>query len=237
MTDRDGNKHTRTGRPTSMVTYIAVAAITAAVGFGAVYAMRPAADKSTTASTTSTAPAVPAAGPAAQVRAPTSAATETASGRQGLAVGDMLTFVFRKTPEPIADFTFEDGRGAKKTLADWKGKVVLLNLWATWCAPCRHEMPSLDRLQKQLGGKDFEVIALSVDRQGAGPSQKFLDDIKVEKLALYIESTSKSLGTLKATGLPTTILIDRDGREIGRLAGPAEWDGADAVRLIESVLK
>lgn len=215
---------------TSASTYLAVAVVTAAVGFGAVYAMRPAADKPP-----APVPPAPVAATAAAPAATGQAAPATS--RDKLASGDMLTFVFKKQAEPLADIAFEDGTGTKRSLADFKGRYVLLNLWATWCAPCRHEMPSLDRLQKRLGGKDFEVVALSVDRQGAGPSKKFLDDIKVEKLALYVDSTSKSLGALKATGLPTTILIDREGREVGRLAGPAEWDGADAVRLIEAVAK
>jgi thiol-disulfide isomerase/thioredoxin len=105
------------------------------------------------------------------------------------------------------------------------------------CAPCRKEMPALDALQKELGGDRFEVVALSVDRQGAAASKKFLDETKVTNLKLYVESTARSIGTLRATGLPTTILIDREGREIGRLAGPAEWNSADAKRLIASVLK
>ena len=149
----------------------------------------------------------------------------------------MVTFVFAKAPNAVPEFTFEDGAGAARTLGQWKGKVVLLNLWATWCAPCRKEMPALDRLQKELGSDAFDVVALSVDRAGVPASRKFLDDAKVSNLKLYVESTSKSVGLLHASGLPTTILIDREGREIGRLAGPAEWDGADAKRLIGSVLK
>ncbi|MBX9925926.1 MAG: TlpA family protein disulfide reductase [Hyphomicrobiaceae bacterium] len=241
MTERDGTRRdTGPYGRTPLSTYIAVAAITTAVGFGAVYAMKPAADKSAAPASASK-PAAAKPDVAKPDITKSAAATSMPTGREAMATGEMLTFVFKKTPEPIADFTFEDGTGAKKTLADWNGKVVLLNLWATWCAPCRHEMPSLDRLQKRLGGPEngrgFEVVALSVDRQGAAASKKFLDDTKIEKLGLYVESTSKSLGTLKATGLPTTILIDRDGREIGRLAGPAEWDSPDAIRLIEGVLK
>jgi thiol-disulfide isomerase/thioredoxin len=228
-TSPGGTPQHKPGR-TSPVTYIAVAVVATALGFAAVYAMRPSADKSIAEKAVGTAGAPP-----------TAVAAKPAAVGNPLATGEMLTFVFRKEPEALASFTFEDGAGQKKTLADFKGKVVLLNLWATWCAPCRHEMPSLDRLQKKLGGPEngggFEVVALSVDRQGAVASQKFLTDIKVEKLALYVETTTKSLGALKAAGLPTTILIDREGREIGRLAGPAEWDSPDAVRLIEAVIK
>jgi thiol-disulfide isomerase/thioredoxin len=209
--------------PTPPLTYALVAALTGLIGFGAVYATRSPADNQPAPTATSSA-------------TPTAQKAETATPST-LATGEMITFVFRKTPEPIADFKFEDGDGTVKTLADWKGKVVLLNLWATWCAPCRKEMPALDRLQRELGSEKFEVVALSLDRAGAGPSKKFLDDIKVTNLKLYVESTSKSFTALRTTGLPTTILINADGLEVGRLTGPAEWDSADAKRLIQSVLK
>ena len=224
MTGPDGKGAQRSGPATPLITYGLVAVLAGLMGFGAVYAMKQGADNS---KVVATAPAPLSA---------TQAAAPTSSGNP-LATGEMAAFVFRKTPEAIPEFTFEDGGGATKTLADWKGKVVLLNLWATWCAPCRKEMPALDRLQKELGGDTFEVVAMSVDRQGAPASKKFLEETKVANLKLYVESTSKSIGTLRAAGLPTTILIDKDGREIGRLAGPAEWDSADAKRLIASVLK
>ena len=207
------------GANTSLKTYAIVAALTGLMGFGAVYAILRPADNSKPE-------------PANKPQA-----TTPASVANPLAVGDMITFVFKKTPEAVPLFKFEDATGAEKTLADWKGKVVLLNLWATWCAPCRKEMPALDRLQKELGGDMFEVVAISVDRQGALASKKFLDETKSANLKLYVESSSRSVGTLKAAGLPTTILIDKEGREIGRLAGPAEWDSADAKRLIQAALK
>jgi thiol-disulfide isomerase/thioredoxin len=149
----------------------------------------------------------------------------------------MLTFVYAKSPETLPAIAFEDGEGRPRTLADFTGKVVLLNLWATWCAPCRKEMPGLDRLQAAAGGPGFEVVALSVDRQGASAARKFLDETQVRNLKLYVDSSSRSLGQLKVTGLPTTILIGRQGQEIGRLAGPAEWDSPDARRLIDAALK
>jgi len=97
-------------------------------------------------------------------------------------------------------------------------------------------MPALERLQKELGSDRFEVVALSIDRGGADAAKKFLDQIKVEKLALYVDATARSSSALKAVGMPTTLLIDRQGRELGRLVGPAEWDSADAVRLIKAAL-
>lgn len=154
-----------------------------------------------------------------------------------LNIGQMTAFVFKKTPEALPEISFTDAAGKPMTLADFKGRTVLLNLWATWCGPCRKEMPDLDKLQKDLGSPSFEVVALSVDRQGVETARKFLDSIKVEHLKLYIDATARAASTLRAVGMPTTILIDKDGREIGRLVGPAEWHSADAKRLVEASLK
>jgi thiol-disulfide isomerase/thioredoxin len=146
----------------------------------------------------------------------------------------MAAFVFRKEPEALPEIKFQDAEGKERTLADWRGKVVLLNLWATWCLPCRKEMPSLDRLQAALGSDKFEVLALSVDRKGLDASRKFLSETKVERLALYVDSTARATSDLRVVGLPATLLLDAQGREIGRLLGPAEWDSEDAKRLIRS---
>jgi thiol-disulfide isomerase/thioredoxin len=149
----------------------------------------------------------------------------------------MAAFVFKKDPETLPEVRFQDAHGAEKSLADWRGKVVLVNLWATWCAPCRKEMPALDRLQKELGSPKFEVVAISVDRTGLAGARKFLDETKVENLALYADPTTRLSSQLKAVGLPITVLLDTEGREIGRLVGPAEWDSEDAKRLIRAVMK
>ncbi len=173
---------------------------------------------------------------AAEPPAPTVQALPAGPGANPLSKGEMAAFVFKKEPERLPEFTFVDGTGAERSLKDWQGRVVLLNLWATWCAPCRKEMPALDRLQQALGSDNFEVVALSVDRGGAEASKKFLDQINVEALNLYVDSTGRATSHLKAVGLPATLLIDGEGREIGRLTGPAEWDSGDAKRLIEAVL-
>jgi len=149
----------------------------------------------------------------------------------------MAAFVFRKAPQALAEFKFQDAEGKERTLADWRGKVVLLNLWATWCLPCRKEMPALDRLQTALGSDRFEVVAISVDRKGLEASRKFLADTEVKKLALYVDASARLMSDVRAVGLPATLLIDAQGREIGRLLGPAEWDSEDAVRLIRSVVE
>jgi thiol-disulfide isomerase/thioredoxin len=167
------------------------------------------------------------------------AATSGTAGQASdgkLNVGQMTAFVFKKAPEALPAVSFVDGSGKTRTLADWKGRVVLLNLWATWCAPCRKEMPSLARLQKDLGSKDFEVVALAVDRAGVQAAAKFLASIDAAPLALYVDSTARTATELKVIGMPTTLLIDRQGREIGRLTGPAEWDAEEAKRLVRSAL-
>ncbi|MER8763688.1 MULTISPECIES: TlpA disulfide reductase family protein [unclassified Mesorhizobium] len=141
-------------------------------------------------------------------------------------------FAVHEAPVPVPEISFEDGNGKPKTLADFHGKVVLLNVWATWCAPCRKEMPTLDRLQAKLGGPDFEVVALSMDRAGPDAVKMFYGEIGVTHLALNIDSSAKAMFTLGAVGLPMTLLIDRDGKEIGRLIGPAEWDAPDMVDFL-----
>jgi thiol-disulfide isomerase/thioredoxin len=152
--------------------------------------------------------------------------------------GHMAAFVYKDRGEVLAqDFKFLDGAGKERRLKDWAGKVVLLNLWATWCTPCRKEMPDLDKLQAELGSADFEVVAVSVDRAGLEASRKFLDSIKVAKLALYADPSARLAIEMKAIGLPATILIGRDGREIGRLLGPAEWASEDAKRLVRGAMQ
>ena len=158
-------------------------------------------------------------------------------GTNPLSQGQMAAFVFRKAPEALPEVKFLDAAGKERSLADWRGKVVLLNLWATWCLPCRKEMPALDRLQRERGSDTFQVVAVSVDRTGLAGAKKFLADTGAETLALYADPTARMGVALRAAGLPATLLLDRQGREIGRLLGPAEWDGEDAKRLIRWALK
>ena len=149
----------------------------------------------------------------------------------------MAAFVFKKRRRrrcPTSTFLDASGK-PRSTIADFKGKIVLLNLWATWCAPCREEMPALDRLQAALGSDKFEVVALAVDKAGIEGAQKFLDEIKVEKLELYADPTAQGRHAAEGrSACRRRILIDAEGREIGRLAGPAEWDSEEAKALIEA---
>ena len=168
--------------------------------------------------------------------AETPAPTVKPSGNP-LATGAMTTFVFKPQPEALPDIQFLNGSGAETSLASLRGKVVLLNVWATWCAPCREEMPALDKLQAALGSDKFQVVALAVDKSGVDGAKKFLADIKAEKLEAFADPTAKEGTRLKVIGMPTTILIDAEGREIGRLIGPAHWDSPEAKRLIEAQLQ
>jgi len=122
------------------------------------------------------------------------------------------------------------------TLADFEGRVVLLNIWATWCPPCREEMPTLDALQARLGGSDFHVLPLSIDRAGLEPVRRFYRETGIRNLDLYIAEDTRAMLALAVVGLPTTILIDRIGRERGRLAGPAEWNSPEAVAQISALI-
>jgi thiol-disulfide isomerase/thioredoxin len=151
--------------------------------------------------------------------------------------GSMGPFVVHPEPVPAPDLAFAGGDGKTLTLADFRGRVVLLNLWATWCGPCVEEMPALDRLQARLGGPDFAVVALSVDRQGRSLVEPFLARLGVKNLAMYLDSGNAAMRALKIRGLPTTVLFDRDGREIGRLEGAAAWDSAAAETFIRFHVK
>jgi thiol-disulfide isomerase/thioredoxin len=148
----------------------------------------------------------------------------------------MAAFIKHPTPKDIAAFSFADGAGTAKDITNWKGKVVLLNLWATWCAPCRKEMPELAKLQKLLGSDQFEVVALSEDLKGAEASQAFLKDSGSDNLALYVDPKATALAALQSAGLPTTVLIDRNGKEVGRLLGPADWASDDAQALVKAAI-
>ncbi len=156
--------------------------------------------------------------------------------RDLLAAGKFANFTFFDKPRPVPEVRFTDGEGRDLSLDRFRGKVVLLNLWATWCAPCRREMPALDRLQARLGGDDFEVLALAVDRGGAAKVKAFLDELGIERLGLYVDTSTRALRVLGAYGLPTTLLIDRAGNEVMRVIGATEWDGAEIVDLVRHLI-
>lgn len=137
-------------------------------------------------------------------------------------------------PRPLpATLRFVRGDGQAMTLGDLRGRAILLNVWATWCAPCRDEMPALDRLQAALGNEGFEVVALSIDRQGVSAVEPFYRQLGLRSLGIYVDPTGGAGRELGAVGIPTTLLIDREGMEVARKVGPAEWDSpgiAGAIR-------
>ena len=137
-------------------------------------------------------------------------------------------------PRRLPDIRFLDERGRPDGLQQHRGKVVLLNIWATWCPPCRKEMPSLDRLQAEVGGNDFEVIALSIDKgeNSADAVRSFYASLGLTHLRVYRDPEGQAGFDLGAVGVPATLLLDRDGREIGRMSGPAAWDSAESVAMI-----
>ena len=149
-----------------------------------------------------------------------------------LAKGQMINFTLSAEAKPAPEVNFTDGEANPLTLADFRGKVVLVNLWATWCAPCVREMPTLDRLQAELGSADFEVVAIAQDRKGLEVVTPFLHDRDIEQLSVYADSSSQATRAFGVLGLPASVLIDRAGNEIGRLIGPAEWDSPEAIALI-----
>jgi thiol-disulfide isomerase/thioredoxin len=157
-----------------------------------------------------------------------------------LARGEVAAVKVARSPLKVPDIAFHDAAGKPVTLADFKGRTVLLNLWATWCVPCRTEMPSLDALEQKLGGPDFQVVAVNIDTRDPEKPKAFLNEIGVKRLAYFADGNAKSFQDLKAIGrafgMPTTLLVDPAGCEIGSIAGPAEWASEDAVKLIKAAL-
>ncbi|MDF2118214.1 TlpA disulfide reductase family protein [Roseiarcaceae bacterium H3SJ34-1] len=157
---------------------------------------------------------------------------------QKLAQGHVAGLMVSKKPQRATEISFDGADGTRRSLSDFRGKTVLLNLWATWCLPCRAEMPALDQLQAKRGGKDFEVVAVNIDTARLEKRQAFLDEAGVKTLAFYADPKAAVFQVLrqagKVVGLPTTILIDSRGCELGVMAGPAEWASDDALSLIQA---
>lgn len=181
--------------------------------------------------------------PGKETAAPDGKTCPIAAGRtQALAAaarGEVAAFNAARRPKPALDIAFLGPDGAPRKLSDFRGRTVLLNLWATWCVPCREEMPALDRLEAKAGGADFEVVAVNIDTARLERRQQFLDEIGVKALKFYADPKADSFQALKragaVVGLPTTLLIDADGCEAGALAGAAQWDSEDALKLIRAL--
>ena len=158
-----------------------------------------------------------------------------------LAHGELAALTMATTPLKLPDLAFDDADGKPRKLSDWRGRTVLVNLWATWCVPCRREMPALDALQAKLGGPDFEVVAVNIDTRDPDKPKNFLKEANLIRIGYFSDPTAKVFQDLKsmgkALGMPTSVLVDRNGCEIANIAGPAEWASDDAVKLISTAVK
>jgi len=155
-------------------------------------------------------------------------APEASAGMEKLVVHDF--------PREVPEFGFIDGDGEARTLRHWRGKMLLVNIWATWCAPCKEEMPALSRLQAKRGGEDFAVLPISVDRGGLDKPRAFLEQIGADNLPLLLEQSGRLNVKLDVLGLPATLIVDAQGREVARMIGPAEWDAPQAITRLEELM-
>jgi thiol-disulfide isomerase/thioredoxin len=158
-----------------------------------------------------------------------------------LARGEVAALTVAKQSKPLPNLAFMGPDGTPKTLADYRGRTILLNLWATWCAPCRQEMPALDKLQAALGGPGFEVVAVNIDTRNLERPKAWLKEAGIERLAYYADREAKIFQDLKrvgkAVGMPTTLLVDPEGCELALINGPAEWASEDALTLVRAALE
>ena len=167
-------------------------------------------------------------------------AVELARKIAPLVHGEVAALTMATAPLRLPDLAFDDAGGQPKKLSDWRGRMVLVNLWATWCVPCRKEMPALDELQAKLGGANFEVVAINIDTRDPEKPKNFLKDGNLTRLGYFSDPKAKVFQDLKAVGralgMPTSVLVDRQGCEIATLAGPAEWASEDALKVISAAL-
>jgi thiol-disulfide isomerase/thioredoxin len=168
------------------------------------------------------------------------AGAEAAKRIAASATGDVAAMLAADPPQSLQSLAFNDPDGKAITLADRKGKTLLVNLWATWCAPCRAEMPALDALQQAKGAADFEVVAINVDTGDDTKPKKFLAETGVKTLAYYRDASMGAFNMLKeralALGLPVTLLVDPQGCLVAAMNGPANWSGTDAAKLVDAAL-
>lgn len=169
-----------------------------------------------------------------------SAASETLAALNPVIGGDLAAFALSDAPRKLPPLSFSDRDGKRFSTSDFEGKFVLFNLWATWCAPCRHEMPAFDALEAEFGGEAFMVLPVSVDRGGPEKPLAFYEEIGLKNLPFYQDGTMGVFNTLKkqslAFGLPVTLMLDKEGCILGSLNGPADWAGEDAKNLVRTAL-
>lgn len=154
---------------------------------------------------------------------------------EALKDGDMKKLMFSEA-KPAGEYTFEDADGNTVSLEDYRGKLVLLNFWATWCAPCRHEMPMLDALQAEFGGDDFQVVPVATGRNKLMGIRKFFDEVDVTELPILMDPKQGLAREMGVMGLPVSVLLDRDGNEVARLMGDADWASDSAKAIVAAMI-
>lgn len=166
------------------------------------------------------------------------AAVDLAGKLKPLAQGEVAALTMASQPLRVPDLVFDDASGKSRKLSEFRGRTLLVNLWATWCVPCRKEMPALDQLQASLGGSNFEVVAVNIDTRDPEKPKDFLKDGGLTHLSYFYDNSAKVFQDLKAAGralgMPTSMLVDPSGCEIATIAGPAEWASNDAIKLVKA---
>jgi len=155
---------------------------------------------------------------------------------EALQTGDMRKLQFHATPKSVPDIAFDTADGGTATLADYRGKLVVVNFWATWCAPCRKEMPMLDALQDQMGGETFEVVTIATGRNAPPAMKAFFEEIGVQHLPLHKDDNSALARAMGVLGLPVTLILSPEGVELARLTGDADWSSDSAKAILQALM-
>ncbi|MBC7142106.1 MAG: TlpA family protein disulfide reductase [Rhodobacteraceae bacterium] len=164
------------------------------------------------------------------------AALAGTAGIEGLRDGSMKKLIFAAEPASVPDTVFSDETGAEHRLADWRGRIVAVNFWATWCAPCRKELPALDALNRDLGGDDFAVVTIATGRNPLPAITRLFEEVGVETLPVLLDPRQGLAREMAVFGLPVTVILDREGREIARMTGDAEWDSESARAIVAALV-
>ncbi len=155
---------------------------------------------------------------------------------KGLKTGEMKQLAVHATPKPAGTADFTDPEGGSHTLADWQGKVVLLSFWQVSCVPCREEMPSLNTLEKDMGGADFTVVPVAFGYNHPGGLARFLKKYEIDTLPVLLDPDRRLSAEMGVIAPPVTVILDRDGQEVARFIGGADWASAEAKALLQAVI-
>jgi thiol-disulfide isomerase/thioredoxin len=163
------------------------------------------------------------------------AAADTAA-LEALRDGDMRKLAFHAEPQDASQVVFTDADGVEHRLADWQGKHIVLNFWATWCAPCRKEMPMLDALQSEFGGEAFEVVTIATGRNSIQGIRRFFEEVGVTELPVLLDPRQELARDMGVFGLPVTVILDAEGKEVARLIGEADWQSDSAKAIVSAMI-